>query len=417
MKLRRRLYALGTAGALGLTGVVAGVIPSGAQSLASTASVRMKAEAPPRLPAGAVRLGALSSGTRLHLDVALQGRDPSGLAAFQAAIANPRSPLFRHFLRAGQFGPRFGASPSAIAAVRGVLLADGLSVGRVSSDRILIPVSGSAAAVEHAFGVSLFRYQLAGGRVAYTNVAAPRIPAAAARYVTAVVGLSNLYQEQSMVARPSRAAAIPRADRLTAGPDAKGPQPCNAAKGAAPGLTANVLASHYRMSQLYSLGDLGQGVHVGIFELEPNLTSDISAYESCYKVHTKVTYTTVDGGSGTGAGSGEAALDIEDVLGLAPDVTINVYQGPNSSAGVLDTYNAIVSSDKDQVITTSWGLCELYTETSQATAEQSIFATANTQGETVFAATGDFGLDDRASPTADRTPPRCPSETRPASRA
>jgi subtilase family serine protease len=69
---------------------------------------------------------------------------------------------------------------------------------------------------------------------------------------------------------------------------------------------------------VYSLGDLGQGVRIALFELEPNLTSDIAAYEACYGLQTLVTYIAVDGG----AGSGEAALDIEDVMGLAPNVAI-----------------------------------------------------------------------------------------------
>lgn len=390
MKFRRRLFALGTAGALGLTGVVAGVIASGAQSLASTSAARLKAEAPPPLPRGAVRLGALSPGSRLHLDVTLQPRDPAALSAFAAAVTNPQSPQFRQFLRPGQFGPRFGPSLSAVAAVRGALRAAGLSPGRVSSDRLIIPVTAPAAAVEHAFGISLVRYRLASGRVAYTNLTAPRIPAAAAPYVGGVTGLSNLYQQQNMLARPSRV-TVSRADRLTAQPDASGPKPCKAAAGVSFGLTANVLAGHYRMSQLYKLGDLGQNVHVGIFELEPNLGSDISSYESCYGIHTKVTYSNVDGGSGSGAGSGEAALDIEDVASLAPDVTINVYRGPNSESGVLDTYDALISADHDQVITTSWGLCELYTNPSDASSEQTLFSEANAQGQTVFAAVGDFG--------------------------
>ena len=66
----------------------------------------------------------------------------------------------------------------------------------------------------------------------------------------------------------------------------------------------------------------------------------------------------IDGGSGTGFGSGEAALDIENVIGLAPGATIDV-QGPNNStSGPYDTYSAIVAQDKAKIVSTSWGLCE-----------------------------------------------------------
>ena len=145
---------------------------------------------------------------------------------------------------------------------------------------------------------------------------------------------------------------------------------------------------------MYGLGDLGSGVRVALYELEPNLPSDITAYKKCYGVSTSVSYHKVDGGAGSGAGSGEAALDIEDVLGLAPDVAIDVYQSPNTGAGALDNYAAIFNADTDAVVTTSWGVCELLESQSTVSSEQTLFAQANSQGETVFAAAGDDGSTD-----------------------
>ena len=70
--------------------------------------------------------------------------------------------------------------------------------------------------------------------------------------------------------------------------------------------TADQLTSYYAMSTLYGLSDLGQGVHVGLAEFEPNSAIDINAYRSCYGMHTSVSYVTIDGGAGSGTGSGEA---------------------------------------------------------------------------------------------------------------
>ena len=39
-----------------------------------------------------------------------------------------------------------------------------------------------------------------------------------------------------------------------------------------------------------------------------------------------------------GPGQGEAALDIEMVVGMAPNVNVKVYVGPNGGSGPLDTY-------------------------------------------------------------------------------
>jgi subtilase family serine protease len=250
---------------------------------------------------------------------------------------------------------------------------------------------------EHAFGIGLVRYRLAGGRVAYRNSARPEIAASAAPYVSGVLGLNNLYLEQRTLSWPTLRAAAGR-QKLARQPRAlaaaAGPKPCSAATSEGNdfnGYTANVLAGYYLMSPLYSLGDEGSGVRVAMFEQEPNLPSDITAYEKCYGVSTSVSYTKVDGGAGSGAGEGEAALDIEDTLGLAPRAAIDVYQGPNSSTGTYDIYSKIIKADKDKVISTSWGICEPYNTSTLANDEQKLFEQAASQGQTVFAAAGDTG--------------------------
>ncbi len=62
-------------------------------------------------------------------------------------------------------------------------------------------------------------------------------------------------------------------------------------------------------------------------------------------------------------GQGEAALDIEQVIGLAPRANVLVYEGPNSNsgapgAGPYDTWSAIISQDRARVVSASWGQCE-----------------------------------------------------------
>ena len=147
-----------------------------------------------------------------------------------------------------------------------------------------------------------------------------------------------------------------------------GPTPCAAATKAAEAYgsyTADQLASYYDMTPLYALGDFGQGVHIALVEIDEDLPTDIAAYQSCYGTSTAVDYIRVDGGAGPdptfgASGGGEAALDIEDVIGLAPRATIDVYQGPISAdtSQILDIYSAIVNADTDKVVSTGWGQCE-----------------------------------------------------------
>src|ERR1700683_2627832 len=178
MNMGRKLLTVGVAGALGLSGAIASAAPSMARSVASTAPAASTAPVAltgsvPAFPRGAVRLGPLSAGTKIHLDVTLKVRDQAALTAFLANLSNRQSPVFHHFLKAGQFGPRFGPTLATVSAVRAALRQAGLSPGQVTSNRLSIPVTASAAAIERAFGVSLARYRLTGGRIGYANTAAP----------------------------------------------------------------------------------------------------------------------------------------------------------------------------------------------------------------------------------------------------
>jgi subtilase family serine protease len=114
-----------------------------------------------------------------------------------------------------------------------------------------------------------------------------------------------------------------------------------------------------------------------------------------------VKYIPVDGGAGPDptfgrSGGGESALDIEDVIGLAPRATIDVYQGPLNAgtSQILDIYSAIVNADTDQVVSTGWGQCEPDSDPALISAEHNLFSQAATQGQTVFAAAGDNGSTD-----------------------
>ena len=172
------------------------------------------------------------------------------------------------------------------------------------------------------------------------------------------------------------------------------------------GYTAAEIASAYGFDDLYAAGDGGSGTTIALFELEPYSATDIASYQSCYGTNTSITNINVDGGPGSGVGSGEAALDIENLIGLAPQASILVYEGKNTGSGAYDTYRTIVSQNKAQVVSTSWGLCEPQEGSSAAGAENDLFIEAVTQGQTVFAASGDRGVQDctgnhTSAPTVD----------------
>ena len=401
-----------------LLGLVAAAVPSAAATMAAAAGsppVSLAASAAPRLPSGAALVGPVSPAATMAVTVTLAIPDQAALTAFLNGLADPASPYYQHYLAPGQFGPMFGPSLDQVAAVENALRAAGLSPGPVAPDRLSIPVTATASAVEHAFGVTLDRYRLAGGRIGFANTTAPKIPAAVAPLVQGVLGLNDLYPVQHAggpVSGPSPAGIRPAGIRAaetrilsrmaattgTAGRAVNpGPQPCSliAPPNRLFGFTATDIAAGYGLAQRYVEGDFGQGARVGVVELEPNLTSDITAYEQCYRISTKVTYTKVDGGAGSGAGSGEAALDIEVIAGLAPRAVVDVFQAPNNGngrgGGLYGIFRKWVTADTDKILSSSWGNCEAITPAADAQAQEALFEQANAQGQTLVQAAGDSG--------------------------
>jgi subtilase family serine protease len=365
---------------------------------ASAATVRVGRA--PAVPAGATYVGGVPAATPMHVTVALTPRTPSALAAYARAVSTPGSPGYGQYLRPAQFARRFGATPRQVAAVRQSLRARGLIPGPLSRGALSISVTASAARFERAFSVSLSRLSLPDHRTAITASAAPAIPRALAGSIQSVVGLDTTGAPRPLLVRApagTRRAPLARAHVVTGGP-----QPCAAASSAAPGqdaFTADQIASAYGFAGLYTAGDNAHGITVAVYELEPDDASDIATYQSCYGTHATISYVPVDEGAGTGPGSGEAALDIENLIGLAPDATVLVYQGPNSNSGApgsgpYDTFSAIINQDRARVVTVSWGQCESQLGQSDATAENTLFEQATVEGQSIVAASGDSGAQD-----------------------
>jgi hypothetical protein len=378
---------------------------------------------PSRLPRGATVLGGLAPDATLQVTLTLEPRDPAALAAFATAVSTPGSPLYRHFITVSQFARRFGAAPAQIAAARAALRAEGLAPGPTAADGLSIPLHASTAALERAFATQIERVRLPGGQIGRIATAAPALPAAVAGEVQSVLGVSALAHpapvglrvlerwrpgralqgarqalQEGARSRPGGAIRNPRLSPRAA------PQDCPAADSAASGpgysgYSATQLGQAFGLSALWSLGDLGQGEHVAVYELEGNFPSDITAYQQCFGTSATVNYIPVDGGGGVPSPSNydglETELDVENVIAADPQATIDVYQGNQGSAAApYDTYAAIIGQDRDSVITTSWGLCEPLLSPGEASAESTLFQEAASQGQTVVAASGDSGSED-----------------------
>ncbi|MEV7389954.1 S53 family peptidase [Streptomyces sp. NPDC091215] len=413
-KTGRRARAIAAASTVAIalvaaTGTAIGAVEGGAAG--SGAPERIGAA--PHVPAGAKTTGATASGTRLHLSVNLAPRDPQALADFVTAVSTPGNAQYHHYLAKGQFASVFGPTRATIAGVSRALKAAGLAPGKVSPDGLSIPVTATAAQASHAFGTGFRNVRLKDGTTDYLNTSAPSLPANVASSVTGIVGLSSVNTvsgHHSAVRRASRhgsgTAAVSGRSSRTVTAHTYTPALCADFTGS--GLTDGTdyyspgkLAGVYGMS---SSATAGAGQTVAVFELENVDAGSIAAYQSCVGTSTSVSNVYVDTTAGAGAPATdgsvgvESALDIEDLIGLVPGAAIIDYQGPDAASAtdqnVLDVYQRMVTDDQAQVISTSWGECEAVESSAAASAENTVFAEAAAQGQSVVAASGDDGSSD-----------------------
>ncbi|MBA3824976.1 MAG: peptidase S53 [Ktedonobacterales bacterium] len=322
--------------------------------------------------------GASALGT-LNLSIGLSLRNQDQLKNLILAQNTRGSGLYHQYLTPQQFTQRFGPTDATVSAVRSFLQSQGITVDSVASNHLLIDVHGSATQVEKAFAVNLgqFRYQ---GRTVFAPTTEPSVPGTLAGTITAIAGLDNVavYHHHATLMQPQ------------AGKPAQHPS-----LGPGGGYTPSELRTAYDMNSLISSAN-GAGQTVAIFELDGYKTTDVNTYLSNYGLGSaNYSNVLVDGATNTaGAGAIEVELDMEVVSAIAPGAAQKIYIGPNTTAGVNDTYNRIVTDNVAKVSSTSWGLCEASSGTSELQSLNNIFTQAAAQGQAIYSASGDSGAYD-----------------------
>jgi|HubBroStandDraft_1064217.scaffolds.fasta_scaffold27878_2 hypothetical protein len=380
-----------------LTAILAAIVPLAPAGASSARLVRPNVLAPPPLPAGLHPLGALSPSQPISLEVELAPADPAALTSLLASQYNPASPEYQQWLAPGQFARQFAPSPGAAGAVSAWLDGLGLHTTRLSDSTI--GAQGSSAVVSRGLGVSMARYREHDGAVVYAASQTPLVPASLVTLVSGALGLSNAPVETPQLSLASEAPAAERAQ--AAGPPVSACSTATQLASTDNGYTANVAGAHYGISTLIGDGADGTGQKVGVFELASSSATDLAAYQSCFDLHNQVSVVSVDGGGGSDpGGTQEADLDIEQVATQAPDATIYSYEGPNSLAGVIAIWQAIVNADTVGVISNSWGLCESEASDETSTVDP-LLEQAAAQGQAIFSGSGDDGSEDCYDPPGD----------------
>ena len=310
----------------------------------------------------------------LHLSIGLRPSDPAGLDDLLQAIYTPGSPMYHQYLTPEEFTQLFAPTPDQVQQVVSFLQSQGVNVQGVAPNRLLIDATTTVGVAEQAFHVQINEYTYA-NRTFYANAQAPDVPAILQPLIRSIGGLDNSvrYQPRVQSARGSRLQAA-------------------ATSGYGPG----ELSQAYDTVPFVGASMQGQGQTIALFELDGYQASDVQQYFQKYNLGaSELSNVLVDGASGTaGQGAIEVELDIEVAGAIAPRAAQVVYEGPNSTQGLNDTYNRIVTDNKAQVVSTSWGLCESNTGQAEILTLDTIFKQAAAQGIPIYAAAGDSGAYD-----------------------
>jgi subtilase family serine protease len=319
-------------------------------------------------------------------------------------------------LTPAQFTARYAPAAATVTAVRNWARTAGLRAAAVSSNRLLVKLSGSSATFARALRTHFARFSSARDGNFYAPTKAASLPSALASKVTAVLGLSSLARLSAPHPATRSAASLNRV--LSSAPGALGKL----------GLAAPSLAypGQYTPQQLNTMYDApasatGSGQQLAIIT-EGDVSqpkADLATFESTFGLPA-VTWHQINVGtpSTDTSGDDEWDLDSQYSTAFAPGVsTLNVYVGPSlNDDDILSTVNRWVTDDVAKQGSFSAGECDVLADVSGFTGGlDTVLEQAAAQGQTFFSSSGDTGSQCPAITGVNGVPAGIPDTSYPAS--
>jgi subtilase family serine protease len=334
-------------------------------------------------------LGRAPAAVGVRVAVVLKYHRDAELEWLTEAQADPSSSLYHHFLTPSQFANYFSPTPAEYGRVVSSLLRGGFTITHTFPNRTVIDAVAAAPAAASYFRTDIHRVITAEGRRTYTNVRLGVVPSDIGELVYSVQGLDAVGRMRPAIAfapnsrRRIMAPAVSPDTKPIFGPDG--------------GYGPRVFVKSYDLPA--SKGFTGSGRASGVATDADFLDSDLNSYLAYFQINRTGPATQrvlVDGGPapGNGPDSIETALDVEQIVSIAPGTALYVYEvtyDEPTNANFIDIYNQVVSDDKIDTLNTSYGYCETaihsgYPESLNAVAKQ-----GNALGITFHSASGDSG--------------------------
>jgi len=314
------------------------------------------------------------------VDVTIRLRARSGKRSFVDADEFAKPIKNRKIFSREDFEKQYGADPADVARVVSFARQHDLTVKETSAARRTVVLSGTAAAMNKAFGVELKQYECPGtwyrGRTGSIH-----LPEDLHAVVEGVFGLDNRPQAKPHFRR--------RRERT--------------------GVRAAAQGVSYTPAQVATLYDFptnvnGSGECIGLIELGGGFNeTDLNNYWKQLNLSTIPTVNSVSVGNGSNNPTGdpngpdaEVMLDIEVAGAIAPGARIVAYFTENTDAGFLNAITTAVhdSTNNPSVISISWGGPESSWTQQAMTSMDEAFQAAAAMGVSICVAAGDEGSTD-----------------------
>jgi len=328
---------------------------------------------------------------RMYLILKRSSEQENALGQFLRDAHTPGNASYLKWLTPEEFGKRFGAADSDIAAVTAWLESDGLVVTKINAGRIAIEFTGTAGQIKNAFHTEIHRYQvLSDGKseTQYANASEPEIPAALA---AVVAGVSSMRSRHAHSLTKVRAKVSLDMKTHALAPDWTYP---STAAGTAFVLGPGDFAVQYDIGSVYKAGITGSGESIGILSYSNVDLSLVQAYQALFGLPANLPTVVVDGNDpGENDDATEANLDIEQSGAIAPGSQVVVYTSAGSilTDPLLTSGLRAVEDNLVSVISVSAGMCEAELGAAGNAAWAELWQEAAAQGITVFVAAGDSG--------------------------
>ena len=348
--------------------------------LALIASAPLHLKQPP-VPSGATLRPASLDG-HVHLNVQLRLRNRDALDSTIAAQHDPRSPTFRHYFTPSEFAERFGRTEAEYASIADTFARAGIQVTRWPN-RASITVDGSVSQVQELLGVTLLD-----GPGFHTYRGEGRLPSTIAPLVQSIFGLDDQLQPHRRLAAQSCGFG----GFGTTPQDAFGPDD---------------LRLYYDISPILG-GDAGPGPEVGVLGtlVSGQAALDPAQMQAFYGLAGSGAQLEIDLQGPSDAGTQTDPLyDLEETMDSelptvgAPQIArVHVVLGPLPTMFTDDMTYVVNALPKLAAVTSSFGWCEsefaVWFSGDDVQSLADLVAQGAVEGQSWFAASGDYGADD-----------------------